>query len=172
MRRRNGFKPASILITLMLCASPGSFADDDSTLVVAYGTELSDWWLPARKAAPEYPARALAKRTEGCVSVAFVIESDGSTSSHHPLISFPSTIFNRSAVKAARQFRYEPADSETQSPPAVYTFNTFTYQIGPSRKPSEKRRQELLAVCESAAAEAMNDKVTSKPTERLPDAPD
>ena len=58
---------------------------------------------------PSYPAKALRERLEGDVQVCYVVDTNGNV--HRPRIAATShRWFNRAAIRAARGFRYEPAD--------------------------------------------------------------
>lgn len=61
---------------------------------------------------PEYPAAALAKHTQGTVTVAFTIQPDGSTSDIHVVDSQPPGVFDRAATEAVKKWRFNPATAD------------------------------------------------------------
>lgn len=67
---------------------------------------------PLRVLPPQYPAKALAERTRGTVTVAFTIEPDGSTADVHIVGSQPPGVFNNAAITAVRQWRFHPATAD------------------------------------------------------------
>ncbi len=58
--------------------------------------------------APEYPARALQRGIEGRVLLEFTITRTGAVENPKIIAAEPNSIFNAAAIKAVRQWRYEP----------------------------------------------------------------
>lgn len=93
---------------------------------------------------------------QGCVTVGYMIEPDGSTSTHRVLAAFPSKIFDASAIKAAKKFKYSPAEGNVDKIP-IFVTNTFTFQIGlGDEKSNMEVRAALSDVCQSAANKLFN----------------
>ncbi len=153
MRTRNFI--AALSLALISTATYGEVQPTDSIWVVT-SDDLDDYWVAERKVAPEYPERSLATEEQGCVALGFFIEPDGTTSNYRPLVASPSGNFNKSAIKAARRFRYKPSESNHTNQ-TVYTFNTFTFQITGGRRNDERAREDLNQLCTEAA-----DKVLQK----------
>lgn len=146
---------SSLLFLLAVLLSSVIHAEEADSVKVVIDKGLDEYWLVEKKVAPVYPSRALQRGLSGCVTVGYVIEPDGSTGQHKVLVSLPSKIFERSAIVAAKKFRYLPAESNLQQQP-IFTINTFTYQLSDSR--SETRdRDELVALCSSKAKELLAD---------------
>lgn len=88
----------------------------------------SQAYLPIRKRAPDYPARALDRRLEGDCTVRYRVEPDGRVADIsaeddcHPL-------FIRPSLNAARQFRYQPRLVDGQAVAVPNVRNTFHYRI-------------------------------------------
>ena len=61
-----------------------------------------------RYTAPEYPARALADKLSGIVTVEFVVGSNGETRDVRVTDANPPGVFERSAIAAIKRWRYEP----------------------------------------------------------------
>ena len=57
---------------------------------------------------PEYPARALHRGIEGRVLLEFTIGKSGAVQNVRVIAAEPSSIFNSAAIKAVRQWRYQP----------------------------------------------------------------
>lgn len=137
-------------VALVIAGSAYLHAQESETVLVVLGDELDTYWVAEKKVAPVYPAKSLRNEEEGCVAVGYVIEPDGSTSSHRAVVSFPSANFNESAIKAAQEFSYQPSQQNTMKIP-VFTTTTFTYQISKSQKLDPGRREQLEEICETAA---------------------
>lgn len=82
---------------------------------------------------PEYPAKALAKRTQGTVTVAFTVQPDGSTANIHIVDSEPAGVFNQAAIAAVRQWRFHPATADG-APVASNVSQTLVFR--PPAKPA------------------------------------
>ena len=61
-----------------------------------------------RRVEPEYPDEALDRRKEGVVSLVFLIGRDGSVSNVEVVDSVKGTYFQKPALAAIRQWRFEP----------------------------------------------------------------
>ncbi len=85
----------------------------------------------------------------------FIIEPDGTTSNYRAVVSYPSNAFNKSAIKAARQFLYKPSEKNS-SREAVFTTSTFTYQLQRSKDVDEQMREKLADICTAAANKSLN----------------
>ena len=72
----------------------------------------SDLYMPIHQVPPVYPRRALQKEIEGCVMMQFTVTKDGSTKDPEVLWSQPPGVFDRAALKSARQYRYSPQIKE------------------------------------------------------------
>jgi len=64
---------------------------------------------PVRQAPPVYPIDAARRRQEGWVELEFVVAADGSVRDVSVLRSQPTRVFDREAVRAIQQSRFEPA---------------------------------------------------------------
>ena len=68
---------------------------------------------------PEYPLDAWRDNQEGWVDVRLVVNGDGAVVDAEAVRAEPRRVFDRSAVRAAMQWRFEPVDglgvSETVS---------------------------------------------------------
>ena len=73
-----------------------------------------DLYTPIHKVPPVYPLRALQREIEGCVMMQFTVTKDGSTKDPEVLWSQPPGVFDREALKSARQYRYAPQIKEGQ----------------------------------------------------------
>ena len=63
--------------------------------------------------APEYPRGAERRGIEGSVTISFSVEADGSVADAEVTASTPEGVFDRAALAAVEQWRFEPADSRT-----------------------------------------------------------
>lgn len=129
-------------------------AEESDSFIFINSEGLGDYWIAEKKVAPVYPERSLRKGEEGCVVVGYVIESDGTTSSHRAIVSSTSH-FQPSAIRAAKQFIYSPSDKNLEREP-VFTTNTFTYQMSRSKKGNERVQKALMDRCNEAANKSLN----------------
>ncbi|MDH3588578.1 MAG: energy transducer TonB [Gammaproteobacteria bacterium] len=65
--------------------------------------------IATKRVEPVYPDRALQRRLEGVVAVSFLIEKDGTVSQPLVVDSVRGSLFKGSALRAIRQWRFEPA---------------------------------------------------------------
>jgi periplasmic protein TonB len=64
--------------------------------------------VPFIKIAPQYPTAAAAKGTEGYVDIMFDVTALGTTDNIRIVAYVPSTVFNRSVIKAVKGWKYKP----------------------------------------------------------------
>ena len=99
-------------------ATPAAVAEQPPQVRVR---TLSDLGIQ-RFVAPSFPRSARRRGISGFVEVGFTINADGTTGDFQVLEAVPADVFNKSAEKAVRQWRFEARD---RSIPAriVLTFN-------------------------------------------------
>lgn len=151
----NKFLTYITVLSASACFLPATEAQEVDGVLYLPGNESKAYWYPEKKVAPVYPRRALQKGKQGCATVGYVVEADGSTSTHRVIAVFPSKIFNASSIKAAKQFVYSPTEGNSDKTP-VYVTNTFTFQIGGGDGRREEVQAELSEVCNTAANESLN----------------
>jgi len=127
-------------------------------VVIALDDQLEEYWIKEKIVAPKYPRMALRRGKMGCVAVGYIIQADGITSDHKVLAFYPSDIFDKSAIKALKQFKYSPSVSNPDKI-AVLTLNVFTYHVSNDRhggSESGDDKQELLnEMCSKAGKKAL-----------------
>ena len=64
--------------------------------------------VPMVRVPPQYPERALQRGIEGRVLIEFTISRSGSVKDAKVVAYEPSTIFNKAALRAVRQWKYNP----------------------------------------------------------------
>ena len=64
--------------------------------------------VPMVRVPPQYPERAAQRGIEGRVLIEFTISKSGSVKDAKVIAYEPSTIFNKAALKAVRQWKYNP----------------------------------------------------------------
>lgn len=64
--------------------------------------------VPLVRVNPEYPVRAAQRGVEGWVEVEFTISKAGTVKSPHVIGYEPSKVFNTSALRAIRKWKYNP----------------------------------------------------------------
>ena len=77
--------------------------------------------VPIVRVSPQYPLRASERGIEGWVEVEFTISKLGTVKDPRVLNSHPSSIFDRSALKAIRKWKYNPKieDGEPVERPGI-----------------------------------------------------
>lgn len=103
----------------------GAFANDEILIVAADQLELM-WKADGTNRMFRGPVPDEVKRKDwGCVNIAFVIESDGRTSSHRVLASQPRGALDRAGIATISRWRFRPGTANAGRSP-VYTQATFT----------------------------------------------
>jgi periplasmic protein TonB len=64
--------------------------------------------VPLVRVNPQYPERARQRGDEGWVEVEFTISTAGTVKNPRVIAYYPSTIFNRAALRAIRKWKYNP----------------------------------------------------------------
>ena len=70
---------------------------------------------PLVRVLPQYPARAQERGIEGFVIVEFTIAADGNVKDAMVIVSEPSKIFDRAALRAIRKWKYKPKVEDGQA---------------------------------------------------------
>lgn len=136
----------SVLTVLaVLAVQPAHSQEQDSVLVVPH-QQLSLYWTPENAPAPRYPLNASRRLEEGCSTIGYVIEANGTTSSHQVLASWPNDKFANPSLEAARQFTYSPTADNSERE-AVYTTYTFTFVLDRNEKEIAEMQENLVRVC-------------------------
>lgn len=93
--------------------------------------------IPTVRVEPVYPQRALDRGIEGWVEVEFTVTEVGSVSEPRILRSHPSAIFDRAALRAIEQWKYEPkvVDGQPVSRPGVRS--RFRFELNGARPQSD-----------------------------------
>ena len=83
--------------------------------------------VPIVRVNPQYPVRAAERGIQGWVEVQFTISAAGTVKDAVVLNAKPGTIFNRSALRAIRKWKYNPKieDGEAVERPGVKVRLTF-----------------------------------------------
>lgn len=127
-------------------------------VVIALDDQLDKYWVTEKKVAPKYPRMALRRGKMGCVAVGYIIQADGMTSDHKVLAFYPSDIFDKSAIKASKQFEYSPSVQNPDQTPAL-TLNVFTYHMSDDENPDgesgDEKRELLHEMCSKAGKKAL-----------------
>jgi len=64
--------------------------------------------VPLVRVAPQYPQRALRRRKQGSVKIAFTIEPDGRVSDPKVIQADPPGYFEEAALRAIRRWKFQP----------------------------------------------------------------
>jgi protein TonB len=83
--------------------------------------------VPLVRVNPDYPVRAAQRGIEGWVEITFTISTTGAVNSAKVVGYEPSSVFNRSALRAIRKWKYNPKieDGKAVERPGVIVRLTF-----------------------------------------------
>ena len=127
-------------------------------VVIALDDQLKEYWVTENKIAPKYPRMALRRGIMGCAAVGYIIQADGSTRDHKILAYYPSDIFDKSAIKAAKQFIFTPTEQNPDRV-SVITSNVFTYHVSDDQhggsESGDEKRELLQELCSKAGRKAL-----------------
>lgn len=124
----------------------------DALMLLPDGHAMQEYWIVEQVQNPYYPRKAAKKGLEGCVVVAFVIEPNGTTSSHRLVHSAPDDSFAAPAVQAIAEWRFEPGVKNPDRRPAL-AFQIIEFNLDPS--PSNAAiRDSASEACRRAKEEA------------------
>jgi len=73
-----------------------------------FSGEISSNLVPIFRVPPRYPMRAAQRRMEGWVKVEFTITTLGTVKDAEIVESYPSSIFNRAALRAIGKWKFKP----------------------------------------------------------------
>ncbi len=85
--------------------------------------------LPIVKVAPQYPRRAAQNGVEGYVILSFTITTTGAIADPVVIESHPSSVFNQSALRAVRKFKYRPKVVNGEAQPVYGVQHRLTYEL-------------------------------------------
>jgi TonB family protein len=117
---------AILTLAFILISLQGTLAAQSNKVMVISEGELSPYWSPDKARPADYPAGALHHKQQGCASVSFFIEEDGTTSNHKVIVAAPLGVFDNAALRAARKLTYIKSE-ENHFDFDVFTSRTFTF---------------------------------------------
>lgn len=90
-------------------------------------------YMPWFKPEPEYPTIALQRGLEGYVIVQFDVTAEGTVENPVVLEAKPASIFDRSAIRAAKKFKYKPKILNGKAVRVTGVKNRITYELEEQR---------------------------------------
>jgi TonB family protein len=131
----------SFLLAALVSAACNPLHAADSQIHVVPESALKEWWQPPspnHNTPPQYPIEAIKSGVEGCMAVAFEIQSDGSISNERlwrdETPRFRETkAWEQAALLAVHHWHFEPAPANVNRDP-VYTYTTFTFTLSNGTK--------------------------------------
>jgi TonB family protein len=149
-------KTSMVIILLGLLLSPfdGFSQSESKKVIMVLEGDLGPYWK-VKSANPAYfPAGAQQHKIQGCASVGFFIEPDGTTSDHQLLVSSPKGVFDKSAIKAAKKLTFERSE-QNNAELTVFTSRTYTYtyKVVNDLEDGKGGEQRLAKLCIEAANE-------------------
>lgn len=77
---------------------------------------------------PQYPPEAMRGRQQGWVELEFTVDADGSISNVSVVASRPSRVFDRAAIRAMQEWRFDPR-LENGEPVATRMRQRFDFRL-------------------------------------------
>lgn len=141
---------AAIISGLMVALPNSALAQT----VFAIDDDLKKYWL-VEAVAPHYPKIALRYSTEGCITIGFFIQPDGSIDNHKILAAIPpSDVFVNSALDALKEFTFIPSEQKPEKI-KIFTIRTFVYEITSDSNNSQQEKK-VASMFKRCKSEAMN----------------
>jgi TonB family protein len=100
-------------------------------------------FFPLRRVDPEYPTRALDRRKEGMVALAFLIGTDGAVSDVEVVDSVEGTYFQKPALSAIRQWRFKPRIKNGEPVDAV-ACHEFVFHVDEYERSGKLARERAM----------------------------
>lgn len=149
-------KLAIVTLTFILISLGGALEAQNNKVMVISEGKLSPYWSPDDARPADYPAGALQHKHQGCASVSFFIEEDGTTSNHKVIVAAPVGVFDNAALRAARKLTYKKSE-ENHFDFDVFTSRTFTFTFKVINDPLDGLggKENLGEVCLEAANEKL-----------------
>jgi len=93
----------------------------DEQRAAAMNSQMYDsrYFVTTHRVEPDYPLKALERRKEGMVALAFIIESDGSVGDVEVVDAVAGTYFQRPSLTAIRQWTFQPKMRQGRPVPSV-----------------------------------------------------
>jgi len=98
------------LLTLLVLAAPLGWGDSQSANEKQVDVSVYSPPVPTKKINPKYPARARARGIEGWVQLHYMVDPSGNTYDIEIVDSNGDRSIERAAIKAARKYKYQPAE--------------------------------------------------------------
>lgn len=111
-------------------ATSSPLADDE--ILVVDEKDLDRMWRNAAKRPPQLSPNTFKPIDVACVSVGYVIESDGRVRTAKVLRSEPAGVLDAEGLRAARAMRFRPGPQNDARVP-VYSVMTWSYGRGTER---------------------------------------
>ncbi len=92
----------------------------------------SRYFITTHRVEPDYPLKALDRRKEGMVALAFIIEADGTVGDVEVIDTVAGTYFQRPSLTAIRQWTFQPKMRQGRPVPSVacheFVFHADEYE--------------------------------------------
>ena len=156
--------PTKTNLLLIFCTlfSVTALGQDSESIVVVTQSDLPGYWTPSKEEKPHYPRMAFNSGKQGCAVIGFVIDSDGTTSNHKVLFSYPDAAFNRAAINAYKKWHFEPA-GKNHKKEAVFTAMTATFTWVDKEEDRPDVRNKIDSLCKQEGDNALLNLVQSRP---------
>ena len=140
--------PTPLLIALALAAPPDSgivpeTGSDEVLVIPQY--ELPKMWKRVHEEPLRFDTGKLREHGYACVSLGYVVESDGRPSTIRVVKSRPPGVFDEAAIGALQKVRFEPGPANEARTP-VYSIMSYTAAWRSSGN-AAKDHERVLAKC-------------------------
>lgn len=115
-----GEDAALVQATSALMADAGAEIKDEA--------DVEDPPRPESRTPPSFPARARSQNQSGAVTLAFVVDIDGSVQDVQVVEATPPGVFDEAAIEAVKSWRFSPGRQEG-APVAVRVRQTLRFEL-------------------------------------------
>ena len=125
----------ALAVTSVEAADTAASANTDVLVVAEH--ELPKLWKYARGRAPRFDEALLRKHGHACVTLGYVIESNGRPSTIRVLKASPPAVFDASAIATVQHVRFKPGPANEARVP-VYSTITYTGSLNMGGNPARE----------------------------------
>lgn len=98
-----------------------------------------DYWLISKIISAKYPQQAKTQGISGCVEFSLIINANGKATNAKIIKSFPEGVFDKQAMRAIKQWRWAPTDTNSNKQPVATTIqHDFALKNSPNRNAAYK----------------------------------
>ena len=154
-----------MLLLIATCSiSQTLFGQEDDSIPFLTYEELEPWWVVEKAVAPVYPHRMLSRSKTGCVTIGYIIETNGKVSTVEPLSAFPNGAFATAARNAVRKWRFKPTQANTDPFP-TYALQNIVFRLEGAGIKKAPPTEEINQICWDAAQRRIAERTGQAPSD-------